>query len=53
MAVYVLDVQDAATDFTNQKLENSDLDSQCCVELIIEINKVISELKSAMKIIEI
>jgi hypothetical protein len=34
-------------------MENSDLDNQCCVKLIIELNNVTSELKSAMKIIEI
>jgi len=27
MAVYVLDVENAATDLTNKKLEHSDLDS--------------------------
>lgn len=53
MVICVLDVEDAATDLTNQKLENSDLDSQCCVKQIIELNKITSELKSAMKIIEI
>jgi hypothetical protein len=35
MAVHVLDVENAATDLTNKKLEHSDLDSQCCVKLII------------------
>jgi len=53
MVVYVFDVEDAATDLTNQKLENSYLDSQCRVKLIIELNKVTSQLKSAMKIISI
>jgi len=44
MAVYDIDVEHAATDLTNQKLENNDLDSQCCVKLIIELNKITSEL---------
>jgi hypothetical protein len=35
MVVYVLDVENAAADLTNKKLEHSDLDSQYCVKLIV------------------
>jgi hypothetical protein len=53
VAVCVFDVENAATDMTNQKLDNGDLDSQCCVKVIIKLNKGTSELKSAMKVTEI
>jgi hypothetical protein len=39
--------------FVNKIEEDSDLKCECCIQYKIELTKVSSELKSAMKIIEI
>jgi hypothetical protein len=51
MATCIVHNEDVARVFTRKTVEDDEVRCQCCVKLEIELNEVISELKSATEII--